>query len=275
MKKLIVIFLMQINIFLNAFSMSVRSDYAYFSEDVIANITTRIDFTLVGVRISGKNIDKDSYFQLEGNSGLNSNFLLGENLVITSAENNIRGNKAYFRDKKGEFTSEIKLDIKGTLLLNWRGQDRRSNLVVGRVYDNFGNWEKVSLELQQLNIIKPLEIKVEDHMYLGRAIAGEKLDTESTNGAHPAKLTFIGELGENIKVIIPQEVKIINDLGDILNVRLKFRDNKSIKIVKKFIKKENNQGVIRDFYIDGATETNLNSFGKYKGEFTVRVEYEN
>lgn len=274
MKKLIVIFLIQISIFINAFSMSARSDYAYFSEDVIANITTRIDFTLVGVRISGKNIDKDSYFQLEGNSGLNSNFLLGENLMITSSENNIRGNKAYFRDKKGEFTSEIKLDIKGTLLLNWRGQDRRSNLVVGRVYDRFGNWEKVSLELQQINIIKPLEIKVEDHMYLGRAIAGERLDTESTNGAHPARLSFIGEVGHNIKIVIPEDVKIVNELGDSLDVKLRFRDNRGTKIVKKIIKMENNQGIIRDFYIDGSTETNSNNFGKYKGKFTVRVEYE-
>lgn len=275
MKKIIVVFLMQVCIFISSFSMSVQTDYAYFNEDVISNITTRINFTLVGVRISGNNIDKDSYFELEGNSGLNGNFLLGENLIITSAENNMRGNRVYFRNKKGEFNSEIKIDIKGTLLLNWRSQDRRVNLVIGKVYDRLGNWEKVSVELQQINIIKPLEIKVEDHMYLGRAIAGEKMDTEKTSDAHPAKLTFMGELGENIKIVIPQEVKIMNNLGDSLNVRLGFRDNKSTQITKKFIKKENNQGVIRDFYIDGIAETNSNNFGEYKGEFIVRVEYEN
>lgn len=275
MKKMIIVFIVQVCIFISSFSMNVKADYTYFSEDVISNITTRINFTLVGVRIPGKNIDKNSYFELESNSGLNGSFLFGENLIITSAENNIRGNRVYFRDKKSEFSSEIKIDIKGTLLLNWKSQDRRVNLVIGRVYDRFGNWEKVSLELQQINIIKPLEIKVEDHMYLGRVIAGEKMDTEKTSDAHPARLTFIGELGESIKIEIPQEVKIINELGDILNVRLRFRDNKSTKIIKKFIKKENNQGVIRDFYIDGATETNSNNFGKYKGEFKVRVEYEN
>lgn len=274
MEKIIGILAIYICIFYNCFALDVRAVSSCINEDVISNTTTRVNFTLTGVKIVGKDIGDNSYFELSGDTGMNNNFIVGENLSITSAEDNVRGNRVFFHNRKNEKKSEIEVDIKGTLLFNWKYQNKRLNLVLGKIYNQSGGWEKISIELQNLKIINPLEVKVEENMYLGRVIAGEELDTETTDGAHPAKLTIKGEKGKKINITIPESVDIENKDRDQLNVKLRFRENKESEISKIFVMSDGKNGVIKDFYIDGNAKTKKDSSGRYKGKFIVRVEYE-
>ena len=277
MKNIIIMSIIYICICLNSFGINCRADYSYFNEDVIANTTTRTSFSLVGITIYGKNIDKDSYFVLEGNSGLNGNFVIGENLQMTSPDNNIIGNKALFRDKEGKIVSEIKLDIKGNMLFNWKNKSKRADLLVGKIYNSRGSSEDVYINLKEIAIINTLKVNVEDHMDLGVIIAGEEADTEKSSNAKPAKLNISGEMGKNVKISMPNSIKIRNEKNDDeLNVDLRFRENRSNEITKTFNTLEkNNQGIIRDFYIDGNIKTSADDYGTYNGSFIVRVEYEN
>lgn len=276
MKKIFIIILYILS-FCVSFALDVQTDYIYLKDDVIYGATTRTEFRLNQVSIKLRNI-KDSYFMLEDSLSLKNNFIKGENLKITSSEENVIGNKIFFRNKEGRIVNEIKFDLQGIFVFDWSNLKTTrevKRLKIGKIYDETGRVEEqVYLDLNNIDVIYSLKIKVEQDMYLGKVIAGERLSTERSIDAHPAKISLIGEKGKNVEIKIPRSATIKNETNDDLVVNLKFRENKKQSLKKRFDRVEGNKSIINDILIDGETDTDRNNFGKYVGSFVVRVEYE-
>lgn len=276
MKKIFIIILYILS-FCVSFALDVQTDYIYLKDDVIYGATTRTEFRLNQVSIKLRNI-KDSYFMLEDSLSLKNNFIKGENLKITSSEENVIGNKIFFRNKEGRIVNEIKFDLQGIFVFDWSNLKTTrevKRLKIGKIYDETGRVEEqVYLDLNNIDVIYSLKIKVEQDMYLGKVIAGERLSTERSIDAHPAKISLIGEKGKNVEIKIPRSATIKNETNDELVVNLKFRENKKQSLKKRFDRVEGNKSIINDILIDGETDTDRNNFGKYVGSFVVRVEYE-
>ena len=273
MKKIFIVILYMFSFCISMASVEAETDYIYLRDDVIHGVTTRTEFRANEVKVESR---RGSYFVLENSINLGNSFIKTENLKITSSEDNVRGNKIFFKDKNGRFDDEIKFDLHGTLIFDWSKSNKIKKIKIGKIYNESGKVEKqVYLNFNEIEIIHSLKIKVEENMYLGRVIAGEELSTEKSINAHPARVSFQGEIGKNIKITIPELAEIKNEANDVLKVNLWFRENKKQKLIKEFKEGKNNQGMINDILIDGKANTTKDSFGRYKGVFIVRVEYEN
>lgn len=276
MKKIFIIILYILS-FCVSFALDVQTDYIYLKDDVIYGATTRTEFRLNQVSIKLRN-GKDGYFMLEDSLNLKSNFIKGENLKIISSEENVIGNKIFFRNKEGRIVNEIKFDLQGIFIFDWSNLKTTrevKRLKIGKIYDETGRVEEqVYLDLNSIDVIYSLKIKVEQDMYLGKVIAGERLSTERSIDAHPAKISLIGEKGKNVEIKIPRSATIKNETSDELVVNLKFRENKKQSLKKRFDRVEGNKSIVNDILIDGEIDTDRNNFGKYMGSFVVRVEYE-
>ncbi|WP_300360996.1 hypothetical protein [Fusobacterium sp.] len=276
MKKIFIIILYILS-FCVSFALDAQTDYIYLKDDVIYGVTTRTEFRIDQVNIKLRN-GKGRYFALENSLNLKNNFIKGENLKITSNEENVIGDKIFFRNREGKVVDEIKFDLQGIFIFDWSNLKTTrevKRLKIGKIYDEAGRVEEqIYLELNNIDVIYSLKIKVEQDMYLGKVIAGEKLSTERSIDAHPAKISLVGEKGKRVEIKIPKSAIIKNELNDELVVNLKFRENKKQSLKKKFEKVEGNKSIINDIFIDGETDTNRSNFGRYTGSFVVRVEYE-
>lgn len=272
MKKIFTVVFYIFSFCISMASVEAETDYIYFKDDVIHGVTTRTEFKANEVEIRS---NRGNYFILENSINLGNSFIKTENLKITSSEDNVIGNKIYFKDKNGKFDDKIKFDLQGILIFDWSKSNRIKKIKIGKIYNESGKVEKqVYLNFNEIEIIHSLKIKVEENMYLGRVIAGEELSTEKSINAHPARVSFQGEKGKSIKITIPELAEIKNEANDILKVNLWFRENKNQELKKEFKESKNNQGIINDVLIDGKANTTKDSFGRYKGVFIVRVEYE-
>lgn len=275
MKKIFIVILYMFSFCISMASVEAEIDYLYLKEDVIHRVTTRIGFTANKVKIKS---NRGSYFILENSINLGNSFIKTENLKMTSSDDNVVGNKIFFRNKEGRLIDEIKFDLQGIFVFDWSKSNNSKEMKIiniGKIYDETGRIEeKVYLDLSSIDVKHSLKIEVKENMYLGRVIAGEELSTEKSINAHPARVSFQGEKGESVKITIPELAEIKNEANDVLKVNLWFRENKNQKLIKEFKEVKNNQGIINDVLIDGKANTTKDSFGRYEGKFIVRVEYE-
>ncbi|MHD0316590.1 hypothetical protein [Fusobacterium sp. THCT1E2] len=267
-----------------AFDVSVRGIYT--KEDVIKNQTQIVNFEISEVTIRAKNNTKDTFFQVTNTETTNENFINGQNLKITNISKGIGNeNRVYFKDNENNSIDTIKFSLKGTLIFNWKENNKKPDLAIGyrgeenniRRTSNANN--HITIDLSDVKPITLLKINVREHLNLGKGIAGSVLDTSEGTGS-PAIVEATGEYGKNVKfkILNPENIKItsIKNYQDSLKVDVWFENSKS-KTIKKNLNENTNEtytGKVSDIKIHGRCQSNSNSRGIYKGSFIVRVEYD-
>lgn len=267
-----------------AFDVSVRGIYT--KEDVIKNQTQIVNFEISEVTIRAKNNTKDTFFQVTNIETTNENFINGQNLKITNISKGIGNeNRVYFKDNENNSIDTIKFSLKGTLIFNWKENNKKPDLAIGyrgeenniRRTSNANNY--ITIDLSDVKPITLLKINVREHLNLGKGIAGSVLDTSEGTGS-PAIVEATGEYGKNVKfkILNPENIKItsIKNYQDSLKVDVWFENSKS-KTIKKNLNENTNEtytGKVSDIKIHGRCQSNSNSRGIYKGSFIVRVEYD-
>lgn len=267
-----------------AFDVSVRGIYT--KEDVIKNQTQIVNFEISEVTIRAKNNTKDTFFQVTNTETTNENFINGQNLKITNISKGIGNeNRVYFKDNENNSIDTIKFSLKGTLIFNWKENNKKPDLAIGyrgeenniRRISNANNY--ITIDLSDVKPITLLKINVREHLNLGKGIAGSVLDTSEGTGS-PAIVEATGEYGKNVKfkILDPENIKItsIKNYQDSLKVDVWFENSKS-KTIKKNLNENTNEtytGKVSDIKIHGRCQSNSNSRGIYKGSFIVRVEYD-
>lgn len=163
---------------------------------------------------------------------------------------------------------------------------------LGKLYKDDGTYDDIYVVFDKDNFIAPLiplKLEKKSDLNLGVCMAGETLDKNSKNYS-PAVIEITG--AENEKVAI-----YLNGVRDDIEVPLK-NDRNDVMTAKVFIPREEDmrpngghhenpkkywnkvKGKDKKTYnmtyvckIHGECKTNINSSGKYKGSFKVRVEY--
>lgn len=237
--------------------------------NAVVTITATIKVTLL--RDSSLNKNPAIHLSFEKDS----RYLLLENMTVAGV------------DITGQ--DRIKFDKNPTLIFTISGQlnaDWSKNpliLKVGEVYNSVGNGNKkdklgdVLINLkEEVEIISPLKVHVEENMDFGVIIAGQTVDTQD-HSRTPAVIEIEGTKGKNIILTIPKSVEIVNKNDDKLIVNLRFRENKAQELRKDIKETPGKEltGRTEKVKIDGSLKTNQNNSGLYTGTFTVRAEYEN
>ncbi len=270
------------------FDVSARGIYT--KEEIILGVTGRIDFEISEVTIRAKNNTKYTYFEVANTEIGNENFIKGQNLKIVNINKGIGNEKhIYFKDNEGNSIDTIKFSLKGTLLFNWNKTNKNPSLIIGyrgeenntRITSSANNY--ITVNLSDIKPISLLKINVKKDLYLGKGIAGTSLDTSKGSG-YPAEIETTGEYGKNVKfeILNPENIKIVNanNSQDSLKVDVWFEGStgNSTTIKRNLNEKSTNEttytGKISNIKIHGKCESNVNSRGKYKGNFRVRVEYD-
>lgn len=269
------------------FDVSARGIYT--KGDVISGATSRIDFEISEVTIRAKNNTKGTFFKADDIKTANENFIKGENLKIANISKGTgNGNYVYFKDNENNSIDTIKFSLKGTLIFNWKENNKKPNLAIGyrgeenniRKASNTNNY--ITINLSDVKPITLLKINVVQDLNLGKGIAGSALDTSSMGSGSPAIVESTGEYGKNVKfeILNPENIKItsIKNSQDSLKVDVWFESsNISKTIIKRNLNEKTSDayvGKVSDIKIHGRCQSNANSRGIYKGSFTVRVEYD-
>lgn len=150
--------------------------------------------------------------------------------------------------------------------IRWNDRDVHGGQLIGKLgITTAGNTYYFGIPKPYTKPKKEFEITVDKHMNLGTTFAGGTLRTK--DGGIPAEITIKSEKGNNFKLSIPKVVTIRNSHNQTLDVNLGFRGE------RYFPYKHEAGYAYTHFIIDGVCKTNENNYGKYKGSFTVRVEY--
>lgn len=255
------------------------------NEAIIEGITTRVGFS-ARLRVKTDSGANNQYVDLKRVQGYEKNKVIKVEKINIMETNSTR--MKFPKDKNGNLIDTLEFNINGNLVFHWnnikKGYSKR--ITIGAVCSMIGNKkvevENIDINLENLNIISILKVKVKKNMDFGTIIAGEKADTRESSRT-PAQIEVEGVSESNVKITIPQKVEIKNSKGDSLLVNLRFREPTQLKeegqnksIVKKVLSKGSKYDIGKTdlIEIDGSVATRKGNEGNYKGLFTVRVEYE-
>lgn len=266
---------------------AVQTDMLSFNcnEAIIEGITTRVGFS-ARLRVKTDSGANNQYVDLKRVQGYEKNKVIKVEKINIMETNSTR--MKFPKDKNGNLIDTLEFNINGNLVFHWnnikKGYSKR--ITIGTVCSMIGNKkvevENIDINLENLNIISILKVKVKKNMDFGTIIAGEKADTKESSRT-PAQIEVEGVSESNVKITIPQKVEIKNSKGDSLLVNLRFREPTQLKeegqnksIVKKVLAKGSKYDIGKTdlIEIDGSVATRKGNEGNYKGLFTVRVEYE-
>ena len=266
---------------------AVQTDMLSFNcnEAIIEGITTRVGFS-ARLRVKTDSGANNQYVDLKRVQGYEKNKVIKVEKINIMETNSTR--MKFPKDKNGNLIDTLEFNINGNLVFHWnnikKGYSKR--ITIGAVCSMIGNKkvevENIDINLENLNIISILKVKVKKNMDFGTIIAGEKADTRESSRT-PAQIEVEGVNESNVKITIPQKVEIKNSKGDSLLVNLRFREPTQLKeegqnksIVKKVLSKGSKYDIGKTdlIEIDGSVATRKGNEGNYKGLFTVRVEYE-
>lgn len=266
---------------------AIQTDMLSFNcnEAIIEGITTRVGFS-ARLRVKTDSGANNQYVDLKRVQGYEKNKVIKVEKINIMETNSTR--MKFPKDKNGNLIDTLEFNINGNLVFHWnnikKGYSKR--ITIGAVCSMIGNKkveiENIDINLENLNIISILKVKVKKNMDFGTIIAGEKADTKESYRT-PAQIEVEGVSESNVKITIPQKVEIKNSKGDSLLVNLRFREPTQLKeegqnksIVKKVLSKGSKYDIGKTdlIEIDGSVATRKGNEGNYKGLFTVRVEYE-
>lgn len=266
---------------------AIQTDMLSFNcnEAIIEGITTRVGFS-ARLRVKTDSGANNQYVDLKRVQGYEKNKVIKVEKINIMETNSTR--MKFPKDKNGNLIDTLEFNINGNLVFHWnnikKGYSKR--ITIGTVCSMIGNKkvevENIDINLENLNIISILKVKVKKNMDFGTIIAGEKADTKESSRT-PAQIEVEGVSESNVKITIPQKVEIKNSKGDSLLVNLRFREPTQLKeegqnksIVKKVLAKGSKYDIGKTdlIEIDGSVATRKGNEGNYKGLFTVRVEYE-
>lgn len=266
---------------------AIQTDMLSFNcnEAIIEVITTRVGFS-ARLRVKTDSGANNQYVDLKRVQGYEKNKVIKVEKINIMETNSTR--MKFPKDKNGNLIDTLEFNINGNLVFHWnnikKGYSKR--ITIGAVCSMIGNKkvevENIDINLENLNIISILKVKVKKNMDFGTIIAGEKADTRESSRT-PAQIEVEGVSESNVKITIPQKVEIKNSKGDSLLVNLRFREPTQLKeegqnksIVKKVLSKGSKYDIGKTdlIEIDGSVATRKGNEGNYKGLFTVRVEYE-
>lgn len=266
---------------------AIQTDMLSFNcnEAIIEGITTRVGFS-ARLRVKADSGANNQYVDLKRVQGYEKNKVIKVEKINIMETNSTR--MKFPKDKNGNLIDTLEFNINGNLVFHWnnikKGYSKR--ITIGAVCSMIGNKkvevENIDINLENLNIISILKVKVKKNMDFGTIIAGEKADTRESSRT-PAQIEVEGVSESNVKITIPQKVEIKNSKGDSLLVNLRFREPTQLKeeaqnksIVKKVLSKGSKYDIGKTdlIEIDGSVATRKGNEGNYKGLFTVRVEYE-
>ena len=266
---------------------AIQTDMLSFNcnEAIIEGITTRVGFS-VRLRVKTDSGANNQYVDLKRVQGYEKNKVIKVEKINIMETNSTR--MKFPKDKNGNLIDTLEFNINGNLVFHWnnikKGYSKR--ITIGTVCSMIGNKkvevENIDINLENLNIISILKVKVKKNMDFGTIIAGEKADTRESSRT-PAQIEVEGVSESNVKITIPQKVEIKNSKGDSLLVNLRFREPTQLKeegqnksVVKKVLSKGSKYDIGKTdlIEIDGSVATRKGNEGNYKGLFTVRVEYE-
>lgn len=266
---------------------AIQTDMLSFNcnEAIIEGITTRVGFS-ARLRVKTDSGANNQYVDLKRVQGYEKNKVIKVEKINIMETNSTR--MKFPKDKNGNLIDTLEFNINGNLVFHWnnikKGYSKR--ITIGAVCSMIGNKkvevENIDINLENLNIISILKVKVKKNMDFGTIIAGEKADTRESSRT-PAQIEVEGVSESNVKITIPQKVEIKNSKGDSLLVNLRFREPTQLKeegqnksIVKKVLAKGSKYDIGKTdlIEIDGSVATRKGNEGNYKGLFTVRVEYE-
>lgn len=266
---------------------AIQTDMLSFNcnEAIIEGITTRVGFS-ARLRVKTDSGANNQYVDLKRVQGYEKNKVIKVEKINIMETNSTR--MKFPKDKNGNLIDTLEFNINGNLVFHWnnikKGYSKR--ITIGTVCSMIGNKkveiENIDINLENLNIISILKVKVKKNMNFGTIIAGEKADTRESSRT-PTQIEVEGVSESNVKITIPQKVEIKNSKGDSLLVNLRFREPTQLKeegqnksIVKKVLSKGSKYDIGKTdlIEIDGSVATRKGNEGNYKGVFTVRVEYE-
>lgn len=266
---------------------AIQTDMLSFNcnEAIIEGITTRVGFS-ARLRVKTDSGANNQYVDLKRVQGYEKNKVIKVEKINIMETNSTR--MKFPKDKNGNLIDTLEFNINGNLVFHWNNikKDYSKRITIGAVCSMIGNKkvevENIDINLENLNIISILKVKVKKNMNFGTIIAGEKADTRESSRT-PAQIEVEGVSESNVKITIPQKVEIKNSKGDSLLVNLRFREPTQLKeegqnksIVKKVLSKGSKYDIGKTdlIEIDGSVATRKGNEGNYKGLFTVRVEYE-
>lgn len=269
-------------IFLSCFYSSQGKNYIgevsklYSRENLVIGTTSRIKFS-AEININKESGNTQDFFQLDL-SNRNAFMNIGEN-KISSINSISTGNHLYFKNStNGEGLQELRFILEGELIFNWLSKSKNENIRIGYI-NSPNNPVFLKIDIEDLNPIHSLKIKVVDNMDLGIIEAGRVLSTKDSGT--PANISVEGEESKRVSITIPKNTTIKNSANDTLLVNLNFRDNGDQKLIRELspngkntYRVGNNGSVIsKEILIDGESQTKRSTRGTYRGSFTVRVEY--
>ena len=266
---------------------AIQTDMLSFNcnEAIIEGITTRVGFS-ARLRVKTDSGANNQYVDLKRVQGYEKNKVIKVEKINIMETNSTR--MKFPKDKNGNLIDTLEFNINGNLVFHWNNIKKGYSkwITIGAVCSMIGNKkvevENIDINLENLNIISILKVKVKKNMDFGTIIAGEKADTKESSWT-PAQIEVEGVSESNVKITIPQKVEIKNSKGDSLLVNLRFREPTQLKeegqnksIVKKVLAKGSKYDIGKTdlIEIDGSVATRKGNEGNYKGLFTVRVEYE-
>ena len=190
-----------------------------------------------------------------------------EDMTVLSA--NCDYNDGYRFTKNGQSIDKIKLKVECLVVLNWImiKKNHIYNLYIGNI--NGIDSVYLHLDVSKFKLIHPINIKVVDDMNLGKTYSGGTLSTRPGGTGTPARLDISGEKDKEFKVTIPRYIYIYNDKNDYLKVDL-YQRREMFEAIRLY----DDERQYRQLYIEGVCKTNKHSLGKYRGKFTVRIEYD-
>ena len=190
-----------------------------------------------------------------------------EDMTVINA--NCDYDNGYKFTRNGQNIDKIRLKVECLIVLNWVMIKENSiyNIYVGNI--NGRDSVYLHLDIGQFKLIHPINIRVVEDMNLGKTCSGGLLSTQPGGTGTPARLDVSGEKNKEFKVIIPKYIYIYNNKRDYLRVDL-YQRREMFESICTY----DEERQYRQLYIDGVCKTNRNSNGKYRGKFTVRIEYD-
>lgn len=193
---------------------AIQTDMLSFNcnEAIIEGITTRVGFS-ARLRVKTDSGANNQYVDLKRGQGYEKNKVIKVEKINIMETNSTR--MKFPKDKNGNLIDTLEFNINGNLVFHWnnikKGYSKR--ITIGAVCSMIGNKkvevENIDINLENLNIISILKVKVKKNMDFGTIIAGEKADTKESSRT-PAQIEVEGVSESNVKITIPQKVEIKN-----------------------------------------------------------------
>ena len=290
MKKFCVLLtLIFINLFIITFA-DTRAyiDDLYILENPIQNQSTRIPFEAEIELDDEDDYDISDFIYILPKDQKNSGITISqEGLEIKWSNTKRKGNNILTFidvDTSKKIKGDVEFILKGKFIItDWKKIGKgKKEILLGYIQNiKTKKYENLWLDLKpdDLEVVSAIKVDVAQNMHLGNAISGEALSTQRTSGGYPAIVKIKAAPNSKLKVTIPKKVviKSNNSKASDLEVNLNFVNEKAKLNGNKLEKNINSDdsGKISDILIGGETaKTTKNHYGKYKGEFTVRVEYQ-